>query len=186
MGDSQNPDPLDFVEVDLVTGAVVKLGRLRAFVVGDLLGVFDSASPPITDQPNDARKRCGSGMESYQNGWHHMFEGYIRAFSDVGKCAELLLTQVSVYDEKTSELCYQADRIYLARKKDDLTIEFHDPPHGEESSNGRQDDKAVAQAGDSDSPVTGRNGSEREPESAQHQHVPPTQAGGELPPKQQQ
>ncbi len=125
-------------------------------------------------------------MESYQNGWHHMFEGYIRAFSDVGKCAELLLTQVSVYDEKTSELCYQADRIYLARKKDDLTIEFHDPPHGEESSNGRQDDKAVAQAGDSDSPVTGRNGSEREPESAQHQHVPPTQAGGELPPKQQQ
>ena len=44
-----------------------------------------------------------------------MFQGYIRAFSDVGEAVELLLTQVSVYDEKTSELCYQADRMYLSR-----------------------------------------------------------------------
>ena len=55
-----------------------------------------------------------------------MFQGYIRAFSDVGESAELLLTDVTVYNESTGELCYQADRMYLSRKKDDLTIQFQD------------------------------------------------------------
>jgi hypothetical protein len=118
-------------------------------------------------------------------GNHIMFQGYIRAFSDVGEAAEVLLTQVSVYDERTGELCYQADRIYLARKKDDLTIQFQDLPQREEASNVRQDDKDVAACGDSDSTAAGRNGSERKPESTQHQHVSPTQADGELSPEQQ-
>jgi hypothetical protein len=39
-----NPDLLDFIEVNLVAGAVIELGRLRGFVVGDLLGVLDGAA----------------------------------------------------------------------------------------------------------------------------------------------
>ena len=39
-----NPDPLDFIEVDLVAGAVIELGCLGAFVVGDPLGVLDGAA----------------------------------------------------------------------------------------------------------------------------------------------
>ena len=38
-----NPDLLDLVEVDLVAGAVVELGGLGRFVVGDGLGVFAGA-----------------------------------------------------------------------------------------------------------------------------------------------
>ena len=43
-GYSSNPDLLDLVEVDLVRGAVVELGRLGRFVVGDLLGVLQGAA----------------------------------------------------------------------------------------------------------------------------------------------
>ena len=53
-----------------------------------------------------------------------MFQGYIRAFSDVEDPAEILLTQVCVYNEKTGERLYEADTIYLARDKSNLTIEF--------------------------------------------------------------
>ena len=41
---SSNLDPLDFIEGDLVAGAVVKLGRARAFVCGHCLGVFERAA----------------------------------------------------------------------------------------------------------------------------------------------
>ncbi len=41
---SSNPDLLDFVEVDLVGGAVVELGCFRGLVVGDLLGMLNGAA----------------------------------------------------------------------------------------------------------------------------------------------
>jgi len=53
-----------------------------------------------------------------------VFQGYIRAFSDVEDPAELLLTQVCVYNETTGELLYEADHMYLARDKSNLTVEF--------------------------------------------------------------
>src|SRR5271157_1455474 len=37
-------DPLDFIERNLVAGAVVELSRLRGFVSGDLLGMLDGAA----------------------------------------------------------------------------------------------------------------------------------------------
>jgi hypothetical protein len=55
-----------------------------------------------------------------------MFSGYIRAFSEVEDVAELLLTNVIVYNEQTGQECYRADHIYLSRKKDDITVEFPD------------------------------------------------------------
>jgi hypothetical protein len=53
-----------------------------------------------------------------------MFTGYVRAFSDVETNAELVLTDVIAYNEATGAKLYEADRMYLSRKKDDITIEF--------------------------------------------------------------
>jgi hypothetical protein len=39
-----NPDPLDFVEVDLVAGEIVELGGFRRFVDGDGLGLEQTAT----------------------------------------------------------------------------------------------------------------------------------------------
>src|SRR5712664_1907864 len=39
-----NPDPLDPIECDRVTGAVVELGRVRAFVCGHALRIFERAA----------------------------------------------------------------------------------------------------------------------------------------------
>ena len=53
-----------------------------------------------------------------------MFQGYIRAFSDADEPAEILLTEVCVYNEKTAEKLYEADHMYLARPRANLTVEF--------------------------------------------------------------
>lgn len=61
-----------------------------------------------------------------------MFQGYIRAFSDIDeKVAELLLVSVHVFRESTGQKLYETDTMYLARKPDDITIEF---PAFDESS----------------------------------------------------
>jgi len=49
-----------------------------------------------------------------------MFQGYIRAFSDVEDPVEVLLTQVQVYNEREGEFLYEADHMYLARRREDL------------------------------------------------------------------
>ncbi len=53
---SSNPDLLDFVEVDLVGGAVVELGCFRGLVVGDLLGMLDGAAAFEVGVMPEARK----------------------------------------------------------------------------------------------------------------------------------
>jgi hypothetical protein len=97
-----------------------------------------------------------------------MFQGYAQAFSDVGEFSELLLTQVSVYDEKTAELRYEADRIYLARKKDDWTIQFQDLPQGEGTSNGEGNHKTGADQGNADTAHAVGDRTEGLPEPAEH------------------
>lgn len=49
--------------------------------------------------------------------------GWVEAFSDSGKQRELLLREVSVYDNSTGECMYKTEAVYLARKPDDLTLE---------------------------------------------------------------
>src|SRR4051812_1371922 len=65
-----NYDPLDQIERDLVAAAVVKLGGLRAGVVGNLLGLFQGAAvrPECRDAGGAERmaadafgKPCGLG-----------------------------------------------------------------------------------------------------------------------------
>lgn len=57
-----------------------------------------------------------------------MFAGYVRAYSDVEENAELFLSDVIVYNEKTGAELYRADRMYLSREKTALTIELPNPP----------------------------------------------------------
>lgn len=71
-------------------------------------------------------------MESENTDWvtvrdlarNLMFCGYKVAYSDAEPHAELLLTHVRIYNESTGALLYEADRMYLSRPKNDLTIEF--------------------------------------------------------------
>ena len=59
---------------------------------------------------------------------NQMFQGYIRAFSDIEEGRkEVLLTEVTVYNETTGERLYEADHMYLARNRDNITIEFQLP-----------------------------------------------------------
>jgi len=53
-----------------------------------------------------------------------MFQGYIRAYSDLEETKEIFLTHVNVYDEATGQQLYKADMMYLARHRDDVTVEF--------------------------------------------------------------
>jgi hypothetical protein len=53
-----------------------------------------------------------------------MFMGRIQAFSDIDETAEIVLSDVVVYDEKTGEELYKAARMYLSRKRENLIIEL--------------------------------------------------------------
>jgi hypothetical protein len=67
-----------------------------------------------------------------------MFQGYVAAFSDVEDVAELVLTDVIVYNEETSEECYRAKRLYIGRKRDELTVEFQFPKEAQGDTDGGQ------------------------------------------------
>jgi len=55
-----------------------------------------------------------------------MYQGYIQAFSDLDENAEILLTHVAVFQESTGNFLYEADRMYLSRKRDSITLELLD------------------------------------------------------------
>ena len=57
--------------------------------------------------------------------------GWVRAFSDPEQKRELILQDVDVYTNDTAVYCYSAPLMYLARQRDDMTIEI--PP---ENGNG--------------------------------------------------
>ena len=52
------------------------------------------------------------------------FEGWVNAFSDTADPNELLLRDVRVYTNKSAEFLYAVDYLCVARKREDLTIEF--------------------------------------------------------------
>jgi hypothetical protein len=123
--------PLDTLEVSLVTGVAAVLGI--AISVALTRSWFHDIARYLKitrrfGQPNvwsfalNAKEVKWATVRDIENTL--MFQGYIRAFSDVEDTAEILLTQVCVYDEKTGVLLYEADTMYLARKKDNLTVEF--------------------------------------------------------------
>jgi len=52
-----------------------------------------------------------------------IFDGWIQAFSDDSKHAEILLRDVSVYKNSTGKRLYQVGSIYLSRNRQDISIE---------------------------------------------------------------
>lgn len=73
-----------------------------------------------------------------------MFQGYIVYFSDVEEVRELFLAQVQVYNEQTAELSYSAEYMYLARKRDDVTVEFQSDPKDRRNANVRESEPESA------------------------------------------
>ena len=119
------------MEIGLVTGLAVILGIVVSFAL-NRYWFHDIARhlriTPKFGQPNvwsfalNANEVKWATVRNLQN--NLMFQGYIRAFSDVENPTEILLTQVCVYNEKTGDRLYEADTIYLARDRSGLTIEF--------------------------------------------------------------
>lgn len=118
-------------EVALVTGLAIILSIAMSFALNrywfhDIARALSIT--PRFGQPNvwsfalNAKEVKWATVRDLRN--NLMFQGYIRAFSDVEDPAELLLTQVSVYNEQTGKLVYTADHMYIARDRSDLTVEF--------------------------------------------------------------
>ena len=59
--------------------------------------------------------------------------GWVRAFSDPEQKRELILQEVDVYTNDTAVYCYSTPVMYLARQRDDITVEI--PP---KNGNGSQ------------------------------------------------
>ncbi|MEX1027342.1 MAG: DUF6338 family protein [Candidatus Paceibacterota bacterium] len=53
-----------------------------------------------------------------------LFEGWVRAFSDIESPRELLLFDAVVYKNDSGEELYSVDAIYVSRKNEDWTVEF--------------------------------------------------------------
>lgn len=126
---------LDIGEISWVSGVAVVVGLVFSFAIAH-------------KWPNDFGQRSGISLKfgdanvwsrtfnSKETQWatvrdierELMFSGYVEAFSDVEDVAELLLGQVEVYNEKTGAKLYEADHLYLSRRKEDLTVEIPNPP----------------------------------------------------------
>lgn len=57
-----------------------------------------------------------------------IYDGWIQAFSDDSKDAELLLRDVTIYKNSTAECLYQVGAVYLSRKREDISIECRTLP----------------------------------------------------------
>ena len=54
-----NHDPLNFIERNLIAGAVIELGSFRAFVIGDPPGVLDASPKQLRCRRREAQDpRC--------------------------------------------------------------------------------------------------------------------------------
>lgn len=56
------------------------------------------------------------------------YDGWVVAFSDDSKDAELLLRDVSVYQNSTGEPLYQVGMMYISRNREDIAIEIRTVP----------------------------------------------------------
>lgn len=57
-----------------------------------------------------------------------IYDGWVQAFSDDSKDAELLLRDVSVYKNSSGERLYQVGAVYLSRQRHDISIECRTLP----------------------------------------------------------
>lgn len=57
-----------------------------------------------------------------------IYDGWVQAFSDDSKDAELLLRDVSIYKNDSGDRLYQVGTVYLSRKREDISIECRTLP----------------------------------------------------------
>ena len=57
-----------------------------------------------------------------------ILDGWVQAFSDDSKDAEILIRDVSVYKNSTGERLYQIGAMYLSRNRQDISIECRTIP----------------------------------------------------------
>jgi hypothetical protein len=57
-----------------------------------------------------------------------VYDGWVQAFSDDSKDAEIFLRDVSIYKNDSGEKLYQVGALYFSRERSDITIEFRDIP----------------------------------------------------------
>ena len=57
-----------------------------------------------------------------------IYEGFVNAFSDDSRHAEVMLQHVSVYKNSTGEALYHVGAVYLSMKRDDICIEVRNLP----------------------------------------------------------
>ena len=94
-----------------------------------------------------------------------IYYGYISLYSDSGEERELVLTDVSVYENGTGEYCYSVQHMYLSRTRDDLTIEVPMPADQRvEVSQGGANDRRTEQ--EQTCPSVGRTREASRPEPA--------------------
>lgn len=109
-----------------------KFNITRKFGELDVWG-FTMNSPDLADAWVIVRD-CEKGLA---------YEGQIRAFSDNGKDAELLLSNVNVYDNKdTGALLYESEAVYISRSRSQITLEFKSPAEHPTKSNHEHPPKA--------------------------------------------
>jgi hypothetical protein len=94
-------------------GLTKKFGELDVW--GYLLNMKEVAWVTVRDHDNDL-----------------IYDGWVQAFSDDSKEAELLLRDVSVYKNKTGMPLYQIGALYLSRNRENITIECRTLPIDEQ------------------------------------------------------
>jgi hypothetical protein len=57
-----------------------------------------------------------------------IYDGWVQAFSDDSKDAEILLRDVSLYKNSTGEPLYQVGVVYISRNREDISIECRTLP----------------------------------------------------------
>ncbi len=78
--------------------------------------------------PDDQKNDGWLIVRDYRAGLAYF--GYIRTWSDSEKRRELVMSDVSVYTNETSEFLYEAEHLYLCREHHELSIEV--PPQSAE------------------------------------------------------
>lgn len=127
--------PINFAEIGFVTFIAVAFALFLSFAI-NRKWLFSIAKrfkvsnkfgdPDVWSFVFNSGDVTWATLRDIEQGF--MFSGYVRAFSDVEESAELVMTEVIVYNEKTGEELYRADRVYLARAKNNLTIEIPNTP----------------------------------------------------------
>jgi hypothetical protein len=102
----------------VISKAAHKIGVTKKFgeldVWGYLLNLKNVGWVTVRDHKNDL-----------------VYDGWVEAFSDDSKNAELLLSDVSLYKNSTGKRLYQVGVIYLSRNREDISIECRDFPISE-------------------------------------------------------